>query len=44
MMALRIPSERLNPYYDNVGWEYIGPFPYEDWADLSNIFDGCAFE
>lgn len=42
---IKLYEWQLNPYYDSACWELLNRWPdSDDWADLSNAYDGCAFE
>ncbi len=47
---LKIPEEMLNHHYDSACWEFLNEFTDalsvvgSEYADLSNMYDGCAFE
>ena len=41
---LKLYENVLNRYYDSACWEMLNQFPDAMWCDLSNVWDGCAFE
>lgn len=44
MKSFHTCDSQINRYYFDAAWDYICRQPFEDWFDLSNIFDGQFFE
>lgn len=41
---IKLYEWQLNPYYDAACWEMLHQHPHAYWFDLTNTYDGCAFE